>query len=424
MTRFLDIGDALDKNFCFDDLSIKLRNFSLNFFLIVASLILFAACSRITQAEGWSGGLLVDDPGGQKAKSLVIGSMDGHLLSINSENGKENWHSDLEVDKDDQDKKALYGTPALHKDVVFVGAYDGQIHAFSLRDGDLLESKKISNEIVGGPLIRDDVLYIGTGDGYIQALDLSIDGEEVFIDKKWRFNTGSKIWSTPEIYDDILIFSSLDHKIYGLDLKCQKCIDGNDPLWTFETEAAVASTPLVSDSGVVYIGSFDSVFYALDALSGLEKWRFTGATNWYWGKAIKNGRFIYAPSLDGSVYALDSGDGTLEWVSTKAEGAVVGSPVFVSGMLVHGSTDGKIYISDAETGDFLDDCPIDEKIETPIVADKNDVYFGARDHSIRALTIKANGSPDEKWNRPFSSKFEDEKNDVLEGPSDSLSESC
>lgn len=421
MTRFLDIGDTLDKNFRFDDVPLKFKNFFLKSLLILTLLVFLTACSRMAEAEGWSGGVLIDDSGGEKAKSLIIGSMDGHLLSINSENGKENWFSDLEVDKDDKDKKAIYGTPVVYKDVVFVGAYDGQIHAFALKDGELLESERISDEIVGGPLIHGEVLYIGTGDGDIQAFDLSVSGEEVLIDKKWDFTTGSKIWSTPAIYEDVLIFSSLDHKIYGLDLKCEECIDGNKPLWTFETGAAVAASPLVSNGGEVYIGSFDGIFYSLDALSGVEKWRFTGASNWYWGKAITDGNLIYAPSLDGGMYALDPVDGFLEWVS-KAKGAIVGSPAIVSGMLIHGSKDGRIYISDVRSGDLLDTCIIDKKIETPIVSEGNDVYFGARDHSVRALTIKSNGSPDEKF-VPYFSKIKDDK---PEGPADKTewNESC
>ena len=54
---------------------------------------------------------------------------------------------------------------------------------------------------------------------------------------------------------------------------------------------------------------------------------------------------------------------------------------------------------------------VDERIETPVLAHENTVYFGARDHSIRALVIKRNGNPDEKWDAPyFSDKAKDDEN--------------
>src|SRR3954471_23726162 len=43
------------------------------------------------------------------------------------------------------------------------------------------------------------------------------------------------------------------------------------PAWTFPTEDAVTASPAVVD-GVVYVGSWDGYFYALDAASGRLKW--------------------------------------------------------------------------------------------------------------------------------------------------------
>jgi len=43
--------------------------------------------------------------------------------------------------------------------------------------------------------------------------------------------------------------------------------------WKYKTSGMVYASPVLSN-GVVYIGSMDSIFYALDAESGREKWRF------------------------------------------------------------------------------------------------------------------------------------------------------
>ncbi len=43
--------------------------------------------------------------------------------------------------------------------------------------------------------------------------------------------------------------------------------------WSFQTSAPLVASPAISD-GLIYIGSLDSVFYALDAKSGKERWQF------------------------------------------------------------------------------------------------------------------------------------------------------
>ena len=43
--------------------------------------------------------------------------------------------------------------------------------------------------------------------------------------------------------------------------------------WKFETGDIVRSSPTASD-GIVYFGSEDNYFYAIDAKTGEEKWKF------------------------------------------------------------------------------------------------------------------------------------------------------
>src|SRR5262249_14342704 len=45
------------------------------------------------------------------------------------------------------------------------------------------------------------------------------------------------------------------------------------PAWSFATGDAVSASPAVV-AGVVYIGSWDGYFYALDAATGALKWKF------------------------------------------------------------------------------------------------------------------------------------------------------
>ena len=157
----------------------------------------------------------------------------------------------------------------------------------------------------------------------------------------------------------------------------------------------MTAAPLIVGN-MVYVGSLDGVFYAIDAETGEEMWTFGGASNWYWGQAIATEDTVYAPSLDGNLYALDSETGLLGW-RLETEGPISGSPTLVMDMIAVPSADGKVRLARLRDGKELDACNIGVEVRAPLVEHEGLVYFSARDRSIRALNIKSNGNPDEEW---------------------------
>ncbi len=78
--------------------------------LLCVSFVLMAimGCSRISNPQGWSGGVIVDD-------ALVMGSMDGQFLSIHPNDGKQNWPPVLiRVEEKQENKRAVYGTHDIY----------------------------------------------------------------------------------------------------------------------------------------------------------------------------------------------------------------------------------------------------------------------------------------------------------------------
>ena len=139
-----------------------------------------------------------------------------------------------------------------------------------------------------------------------------------------------------------------DWPIYGRNL--QHTFDNPDsaitpnnvaqlrPAWIFPTGDVVSASPAVVD-GVVYTGSWDGYFYALDARSGQLKWKFrldcqttvvpvpevcggpppgpdprrftTPGGLVTASPAVSDGRVYFAGGK--TVYALKTSDGTLLW---------------------------------------------------------------------------------------------------------------
>jgi polyvinyl alcohol dehydrogenase (cytochrome) len=109
------------------------------------------------------------------------------------------------------------------------------------------------------------------------------------------------------------------------------------PLWTFSTTDAISASPTVVD-GVLYVGSWDGFFYAIDARSGLPIWKFqidcdntivpvppqclapgqTPPPRFFTQgglitstAAVANGEVYFAAGK--TVYDLNAADGSLRW---------------------------------------------------------------------------------------------------------------
>ena len=347
------------------------------------ALLGLAACARVGAPEGWSGGAISGD-------TLYIGTIEGDLraLDLRTEEGAVTgdllWIFDLKEQSQGAENPAdaaLYGTPVISGDRLYVGGYDGYLYALSLDTGELLWDEPVgdADHIVGGPAVADGVVLVGSSDGNLYAFDES----DRFL--KWSFPTGNKVWSTPVVAEGVVFFGSQDHNVYAVELA-----QGTE-VWRFPTKGAVTAAPVVV-AGRVYVGSFDSVFYAIDAATGVEVARFEGAESWYWGGAVASDGAIYAPSLDGSLYALDLD--TLEpvWPTPlQTDGPIIGSPVIVGDRIAVPSRDGGVYLVRLVDGTFEDQCGLDGKLRASLAA-RGDVIYVSADHSVRELKIDGAGN--------------------------------
>jgi outer membrane protein assembly factor BamB len=190
-------------------------------------------------------------------------------------------------------------------------------------------------------------------------------GPKVFNGVEWAFRTGGPIVSSPAIANGVVFIGSSDGVFYAIDQ------DTGKQKWKVVLTDPISSSPAV-DNGLVYFITYDGVFYALDASSGDIRWRFaTGGERRFEAKgihgltpsdqniadpmdlflsspAVFNHR-VYFGSSDGHIYALNAETGILQW-SFETNDVVHASPAVVNHTVYIGSWDGYLYALDAETG--------------------------------------------------------------------------
>jgi outer membrane protein assembly factor BamB len=108
---------------------------------------------------------------------FIIGTGDGRVCAVSSQDGRTLWSATTGPSLTSLQPYVRGGSdvnssPIVHRDVVYIGASDGRVHAFALADGSALGSYQLGVPIASSPMVADDTLYIGGYDGNLYAFAL------------------------------------------------------------------------------------------------------------------------------------------------------------------------------------------------------------------------------------------------------------
>jgi glucose dehydrogenase len=122
---------------------------------------------------------------------------------------------------------------------------------------------------------------------------------------KWSYATGGEVVSSPIVANGILYAGSENRTFYALNVRTGHL------LWSFPTGSQVQSTAAVAN-GVVYFDSFDGNVYALNARTGHKLWSYyEGGTGQGSSPAVLNGVvYVGGGWAHNNVHALDATTGT------------------------------------------------------------------------------------------------------------------
>ncbi|MBX3619825.1 MAG: PQQ-binding-like beta-propeller repeat protein [Rhizobacter sp.] len=221
--------------------------------------------------------------------------------------------------------------------------------------------------IVTSPVWHDGAVLFGSDDGHVYAVDAATGRQ------RWMHATGGPVASTPAVAGGRVYAMSYDGRLYALDAA------SGERLWTFATEGerrfearglhgmqpltqtfadmydVYLSSPVVAD-GRVYFGSGDGHVYALDAATGVLRWKHRTGDVVHASPAVADG-LVYVGSWDGRFYALDAASGEERWVFQAGVDTLMhnqqgfqSSPAVVGGVVYTGCRDAHVYALDARTG--------------------------------------------------------------------------
>ena len=209
----------------------------------------------------------------------------------------------------------------------------------------------------------------------------------------WSFQTGGEIHSSPAVVNGVVYFGSQDYNFYAVD-----AVTGV-MRWEFKTGSYVNSSPAVVN-GIVYFGSNDGCFYALDAVNGQELWAFKTRYGVESSPAVADGK-VYFGGDDGFVYCLNAANGKKIW-AFRTNGWVISSPAVVNGFLYVGSSEGSLYVLNANDGRFRLKFDASSSVFASPAVNNGEAYFtGQNDGTLYGVNGKGRTWPWEGFLRPL-----------------------
>lgn len=295
--------------------------------------------------------------------TIFVGAYDNNLYALNATNGEFIWKFATEG--------GIVSKPAISEGNIYIGSEDQRLYCINIRSGQEIWSYYSNGPIRSSPYIAEGHIFIGSDDAYLHVVN-ALSGRRAY-----RVDAGAPVRSTPILVGEYVYYGNEEGDLFCVDLR------GNAK-WRFKAKRALTSSP-VHDNGIIYVGSVDTLLYALDAKSGYIIWRFRMTKASISTPCIAD-NYLFTGSVDSHIYCVDLHSAREIW-SFATENQVTSSPISYQDSVYCGSVDGAMYCLELHSGrlrwKFQTGGPI---TGTPIIS--NDVlYFGSSDHKLYAVVL-------------------------------------
>ncbi len=280
---------------------------------------------------------------------LYCGSNDGHLYAIDTTTGTEIWKFNT--------RYPVRSTAAIANGKVYFGADDWSVYAVDIKNGKQVWKYETDNIMLSSPLVIDGVVAIGGADGFFYCINAENGG------KRLEFEGKAMIVASPVEKDGNVYFTNSGGFIYAIDPTAKNWWGENtlkkywDAMYIYGVAPkppmpsgyvwsqrigfgidSVSSAAVMGD--IMYLGANDEVL-SIDLPTGEIKWRFAAGDSITSSPALSES-VLYFGSYDGTFYAIDRSDGAEVW-SVAIGGRITSSPAIANGMAYVGCHDGIFY---------------------------------------------------------------------------------
>jgi outer membrane protein assembly factor BamB len=282
--------------------------------------------------------------------------------------------------------------PAVHEDLVYVGAAGGQaLYALSLSGGGLAHTYPAEAAVFSSPVFAEGSLYFCDSAGYTYRYELGASAPT------WTHFGGVPIGSTPTLHGAHLYVATVDDLVFAIDTSTGETVwrYQHPPDATRESELTLfgAPSPVVQGDEVllgfsdgslaglslaegqvnwerqvgegrypdliatpviagedIFLGAFSEPFLALDRTTHSPRWSLKLGTA---AEVSVHGDTLLLGGSDGKLRSIDRKSGEVLWAWDSATAGALTAPQITPAGVVVASSDGGIYLISLASGRLL-----------------------------------------------------------------------
>jgi outer membrane protein assembly factor BamB len=195
---------------------------------------------------------------------------------------------------------------------------------------------------------------------------------------RWKFETKESVEGTAAIVNGVVYVGSMDEHFYALDLATGK------EKW--KVKAGPFKAPPSVRNGRIYLGDLDGRFHCFDAASGKELWSFATESEISGGASFAGDTVLFG-SGDETLYCLTA-DGKPHWKFKVPGGPVLGSPAVVANRTFAAGCDSTLHVLDVATGKELGSTDLGGQVGASAAVAGDRLYLGTMTNQFLAVDWK------------------------------------
>ncbi|BBJ28851.1 PQQ-binding-like beta-propeller repeat protein [Athalassotoga saccharophila] len=271
----------------------------------------------------------------------------------------------------------VYSSPSIDatNDMVFVGNNEGQLIYASYPFTNYKTMMVSYYPLISAPIIVDGNVYVIDNYGNIFKIN------EAEMTKTYLVTVGtngSGIWASP-VTNGINLFVGSDSGIfYAVNL------NSGNILWQYKTAGPIYASAAIGIDGDIYVGSDGLYSFSPD---GTLRWRDPlDGSQIYGSPVISQNGVVYIGTIDGNFYAINSKNGQILWsVNLNSEGGI-SSSALIGENAIYVASGYEFYEIDP-SGQILGHVNVGYSVESNPVLYNGKIYFGCDNGKFYEISV-------------------------------------
>ncbi len=289
-----------------------------------------------------------------------------------------------------QSAAAIYASPSIDStsDMVFAGNNYGQLFYASYPFTTYKTINVSYYPLISAPLILNGAVYVIDNNGNIYRVEED-NMTSTYIGTIG--GNGSAVWASPVTNGTDLFIGSDNDIFYAVNL------NSGNIVWQYQTDGPIYGTASIGENGNIYVGS--DALYAFTPNGTLQWTNPLDGSQVYGSPVISQSGILYVGTINGNFYAINSQTGQTSWSVNldTSIGGISSSAIIGNNGIIYVASGYNFYALNASNGSVISTVTLGYNVESNPVLYDGEIYVGCDSGQFYEISTSGNSMASGNW---------------------------